>query len=92
MVAGRASLKKAGRAGRKPKLSAVQLRRVEQGLQRGPEALSKIHGWLIETGRLGFIPVPLRSLDDRTIQRHAGRLWEVAPWMPGAADLGRREQ
>jgi len=39
VVAGRASLKKAGRAGRKPKLSAVQLRRVEQGLQRGPEAL-----------------------------------------------------
>ena len=39
VVAGRASLKKAGRAGRKPKLSAVQLRRVEQGLKRGPEAL-----------------------------------------------------
>src|SRR5437879_12364137 len=39
LVAGRASLKKAGRAGRKPKLSAVQLRHVEQGLKRGPEAL-----------------------------------------------------
>src|SRR5713101_3920524 len=38
LVGGRASLKFPGRAGRKPKLSAVQLRRVEQGLPRGPEA------------------------------------------------------
>jgi transposase len=36
---GRAGLKQAGRAGRKPKLSAAQLRRLEQGLKRGPEAL-----------------------------------------------------
>src|SRR6202163_3742171 len=37
---GRAGLKQAGRAGRKPKLSASQLRRIEQALKRGPEALS----------------------------------------------------
>jgi len=36
---GRAGLKRAGRAGRKPKLSVVELKRVEQGLKRGPEAL-----------------------------------------------------
>ncbi len=38
-VAGRAGLKKTGRAGRKPKLTSGQLRQVARGLQRGPEAL-----------------------------------------------------
>ncbi len=37
--AGRAGLKRAGRAGRKPKLSAADLKRIEQGLKQGPEAL-----------------------------------------------------
>ena len=36
---GRAGLKKAGRAGRKPRLSAEDLGKIEQGLKRGPEAL-----------------------------------------------------
>jgi transposase len=36
---GRRALKKAGRAGRKPRLSAADLQRIEQGLKRGPEAL-----------------------------------------------------
>ncbi|TMB54914.1 MAG: IS630 family transposase [Deltaproteobacteria bacterium] len=39
LVSGRASLKFPGRAGRKPKLTAAQLRRIERGLERGPEAL-----------------------------------------------------
>src|SRR5438552_8895289 len=39
VIAGRSGLKKAGRAGRKPKLSAADLRKVERGLKRGPEAL-----------------------------------------------------
>ena len=36
---GAKALKKAGRAGRKPRLKAADLRRIERGLQRGPEAL-----------------------------------------------------
>jgi transposase len=36
---GRRALKKAGRAGRKPRLSVEDLRRVERGLKGGPEAL-----------------------------------------------------
>ena len=36
---GRAALKRAGRAGRKPRLGSAELRRIEQGLKRGPEAL-----------------------------------------------------
>ena len=37
--AGRAGLKRAGRAGRKPKLSAADLKRIEERLKQGPEAL-----------------------------------------------------
>jgi len=36
---GRAGLKKAGRAGRKPRLSGKDLRKLERGLKRGPETL-----------------------------------------------------
>lgn len=36
---GRAGLKKAGRAGRRSRLSEVDLRRIERGLKRGPQAL-----------------------------------------------------
>lgn len=36
---GRAGLKKAGRAGRKPRLSGADLRRIEAALKRGPQAL-----------------------------------------------------
>ena len=35
---GRESLKRAGRAGRKPQLGEKDLRRIEAGLKRGPEA------------------------------------------------------
>jgi len=36
---GRRALRKAGRAGRKPRLSPEDLRRIERGLKRGPQAL-----------------------------------------------------
>jgi len=36
---GRAGLKKAGRAGRKPRLSVKQINQIERGLKRGPQAL-----------------------------------------------------
>jgi transposase len=36
---GRAGLKQAGRAGRKPRLSAEQISQIERGLKRGPQAL-----------------------------------------------------
>src|ERR1700688_1517757 len=41
---GGAGLKQARRAGRKPELSAGQLRRIEQSLRRGPEALGYAGG------------------------------------------------
>lgn len=51
-------------------------------------ALEEIHGWLGESADLGFIPAPLRGLDGRTLYGHAGRLWEVTPWLPGTAEAG----
>ncbi len=39
LAKGRAGLKKAGRAGRKPRLSAAQINQIEDGLKRGPQAL-----------------------------------------------------
>jgi transposase len=36
---GRAGLKKAGRAGRKPRLNSQQWKKIERGLKQGPEAL-----------------------------------------------------
>jgi transposase len=45
---GRKGLKKAGRAGRKPKLSPEDLRRIERALRRGPERLGYDTGlWTI---------------------------------------------
>src|SRR5487761_1377054 len=36
---GRAGLKKAGRAGRKPRVNLEQIKQIERGLKRGPQAL-----------------------------------------------------
>src|ERR1019366_4882535 len=41
---GEAGLKKAGRAGRKPRLSGAQLKQIEHALKRGPEALGYATG------------------------------------------------
>jgi homoserine kinase type II len=47
--------------------------------------IEQIHRWLFEANDLGFVPVPLAGLDGRTLQEHAGGLWEVAPWLEGNA-------
>ena len=41
---GKSGLKKAGRAGRKPRLSGAQLKQIEHALKRGPEALGYATG------------------------------------------------
>ncbi|HWE39782.1 MAG TPA: phosphotransferase [Isosphaeraceae bacterium] len=81
-------------------LSGARLWRFEAGRGRlvtrawptaGPDGdrLDRIHHWLAAAGHLLFVPVPLPALDGRTWQAQGGRLWEVAPWLPGAPDLGR---
>jgi Ser/Thr protein kinase RdoA (MazF antagonist) len=52
--------------------------------------VTKIHGWLqeaVDHDQLP-LPVPVQTLDGRTVCELEGRCWEIAPWMPGAPDLG----
>jgi homoserine kinase type II len=46
-------------------------------------ALEQIHGWLEQTAALGFVPIPIRALDERTVQEQGGRLWDVTAWIAG---------
>ena len=68
---GRAGLKKAGRAGRKPRLSAAGLRRIAQGLQRGPEALG------YETSLWTAPRVAELIKRECGIQYHPGHVWKI---------------
>ena len=68
---GRASLKKVGRAGRKPRLSPADLRRVERGLKRGPEALG--YGTGLWTARR----VAKLIEQECGVQYHPGHVWRI---------------
>src|ERR1700726_4954895 len=63
---GRAGLKQAGRAGRKPKLSASQLRKIEQALRRGPEALGYASGLWTAARVRGADRAPMRGALSRS--------------------------
>src|SRR5688572_15158221 len=53
-----------------------------------PERLRFIHAVLDHARRNGimFISVPIKTTDGRSFVSHAGHLWELTPWMLGAAD------
>ena len=68
---GRAALKKAGRAGRKPRLNAAGFRHIELGLKRGPEALG------YET-RLWTAPRVAELIKRECgIEYHPGHVWKI---------------
>lgn len=72
---GRASLKQAGRAGRKPRLSVAELRRIEQELKRGPEALG------YETS-LWTAPRVAELIQRKCgIHYHPGHVWKILSQM-----------
>ena len=52
--------------------------------------LERVHRWLLLAGDLGFVPAPIVDRSGGTLQEFAGRFWELAPWMPGAAEVARR--
>ncbi len=54
-----------------------------------PTQLDRVHGWLRDASRLGFVPTPVAALDGRTYREENGRLWEITPWLHGSADSGR---
>jgi transposase len=68
---GRAGLKKAGRAGRKPRLSSQQLKKIEQGLKQGPEALG--YGTSLWTSaRVGHL-----IQQECGVEYHPGHVWRI---------------
>jgi transposase len=71
LVAGRNGLKKARRAGRKPLLSADDLRRIERGLKRGPEALG------FDTSLWTAWRVGLLIEETCGVQYHPGHVWRL---------------
>jgi transposase len=68
---GRAGLKGAGRAGRKPQLDAVQLEGVERALRAGPRA----HGFPTD---LWTLPRVAELIERRTgVRHHPGHVWRL---------------
>ena len=68
---GRVGLKRAGRAGRKPRLSADDLRKLELGLKRGPETLG------YETGLWTTKRVAHLIRQECGIAYHPSQAWRI---------------
>jgi transposase len=68
---GRKGLKRVGRAGRKPRLSAEDLKRLEQGLRKGPEALGyETPLWTL--WRVGHL-----IEKEFGVRYHKGHIWKI---------------
>jgi transposase len=70
-TSGPAALRKAGRAGRKPRLSEADLGRIEAGLKRGPEALG------YETNLWTSSRVAELIKKKCGIEYHPGHVWRI---------------
>jgi transposase len=68
---GRAGLKQAGRAGRKPRLSAAQISQIEVGLKRGPQALG------YETSLWTANRVAHLIEQESGVSYHPGHVWKI---------------
>src|ERR1700687_1244140 len=89
---GRAGLKQAGRAGRKPRLSAEQISQLEQGLKRGPQALG------YETSLWTANRVAHLIEQKSGVNYHPGHVWKILRQLgwscqrPAGAAVGRGEK
>ncbi len=68
---GRAGLKGARRAGRKPRLSAAQLAQVERAIRAGPEA----HGFSTDLWTLPRVAMVIERLTG--VRHHPGHVWRL---------------
>ncbi len=68
---GRTGLKHPGRAGRKPRLTAADLRRIERALKRGPEAL----GYATSLWTAKRVAVLIKS--ESGVRYHPGHVWRI---------------
>jgi transposase len=80
---GTGALKAAGRAGRKPRLSAAQLRRVEAALLKG----ARHHGFNAE---LWTLPRVARVVERETAV-HPGHIWKILGSMNWTAQKPERQ-
>ena len=64
---GKSGLKKAGRSGRKPRLSSAQLKQIEHALKRGPEALGYASGL--------WTAVPSQNLNPDILMMQPSKDW-----------------
>jgi homoserine kinase type II len=55
----------------------------------GRAHLEQVHRWLLQAADLGFVPAPITDRAGRTLEESQGGFWELAPWMPGAAEAVR---
>ncbi|WP_435005889.1 phosphotransferase enzyme family protein [Tundrisphaera lichenicola] len=53
------------------------------------ESLRQIHRWLAAAQDLGFLPIPIPTMDGSTIVEADGRRWDLSPWLPGEAAHSR---
>ncbi len=51
--------------------------------------VDQIHGWLDQARRFPWLAVPISDQHGSTWHKSGGRCWEIAPFLPGVADLGR---
>jgi len=68
---GRGALKAAGRAGRKPKLAAPQLRKVERALRAGP----RVAGFSTDLWTLPRVAEVIEQLTQ--VRHHPGHVWRL---------------
>jgi transposase len=68
---GTKALKAAGRAGRMPRLSEAQLRRVDRALRQGPRA----HGFATDVWTLARVAEVIEA--ETGVRYHAGHVWKV---------------
>src|SRR5260370_29183440 len=68
---GRVGLKAAGRAGRKPQLSAPQLAKIEQALRAGPRA----YGFSTDLWTLPRVAALIERLT--RVRHHPGHVWRI---------------
>lgn len=54
-----------------------------------PERVATVHAWLAATRGMAWIAPPLADRQGRTFHESRGRVWEVAPWLPGKPDALR---
>lgn len=64
------------------------VRRWPRGAQN-PMRLAMIHEWLARAQALDYVPVPIPDRAGSTFAAHASCLWELTPWLPGAARVAR---